>query len=101
MSDATLVSSLARVKTPKARGYLTQLCKHFAHKIPASFADNHGVIQFAAARCELNAAAETLLQIECSAPDDNQLCTVEDVVERHLRRFAFKELLSIRWVRLA
>jgi hypothetical protein len=49
----------------------------------------------------LNAAAETLLQIECSAPDDNQLCTVEDVVERHLRRFAFKELLSIRWVRLA
>ena len=37
-----LVRSTAVVKTPKAAGYLAQLCKHFAHKIPASFEGNRG-----------------------------------------------------------
>lgn len=100
MADTlTGISSLARIETPKARGHLIQLCKHFVHKAPASFADNRGKIEFTGGVCDLDATNETALVIECAAADDTLLRTVEDVVERHLRRFAFKEELSVRWVR--
>lgn len=100
MTEATLsATSQARISTPKARGYLVQLCKHFAHKIPATFADNQGRIQFMAGVSELDAAEPDALVIRSSASDDTGLRIVEDVIERHLRRFAFKEDLAIQWVR--
>lgn len=95
----TGISSLARIETPKARGYLVQLCKHFAHKTQALVANNRGKIEFTAGACELDATNAIALVIECSAATDALLRTVEDVIERHLRRFAFKEELDIRWVR--
>lgn len=100
MIDAALaLASDARIATPKARGYLVQLCKHFAHKTPASFDNNLGRIEFTAGVCELNAEDPDALAIHVSASDDTKLTTVEDVIERHLRRFAFKEDLTINWVR--
>lgn len=99
MTDTTLAASQARIATPKARGYLVQLCKHFAHKIPATFTDNRGSIQFGMRISELDAEDPDTLVIRTSASDDANLSTVEDVVERHLRRFAFKEDLAIQWVR--
>lgn len=93
------IASQARVQTPKARSYLIQLCKHFAHKIPATFADNHGNIQFDGGACDLNADNANALVLAVSASGPNTLTTLEDVVERHLRRFAFKEELSVQWVR--
>ena len=100
MIDATLpVASQTRVKTEKARGYLVQLCKHFAHKTDASFAGNRGRIRFTAGLCELNAEDAGALAITVSTADPNQLSTLEDVIDRHLRRFAFKEELAIQWTR--
>ena len=100
MIEASLpTASQARVRTPKARNYLIQLCKHFAHRIPATFADNHGRIQFDGGACELDADDASTLVIEVSAGNADSLTTLEDVVERHLKRFAFKEELSVPWVR--
>ncbi|HOY77327.1 MAG TPA: DUF2218 domain-containing protein [Hyphomonadaceae bacterium] len=93
------IASQARVSTPKARNYLIQLCKHFAHKIPATFADNKGRIEFESGVCELNADDENALVLAVSAGSPDKLATLEDVIDRHLKRFAFKEELSIAWVR--
>lgn len=93
------IASQARVSTPKARNYLIQLCKHFAHKIPATFADNKGRIEFDGGVCELDAESENALVLAVSAGSADKLATLEDVVDRHLKRFAFKEELSIAWVR--
>ena len=93
------IASQARVQTPKARNYLIQLCKHFAHKIPASFADNKGRIEFEGGACELNADDESALVLAVSAGSADKLATLEDVIDRHLKRFAFKEELSVQWVR--
>ncbi|RYE39875.1 MAG: DUF2218 domain-containing protein [Hyphomicrobiales bacterium] len=92
-------ASQAAVSTPKARSYLIQLCKHFAHKIPAAFADNKGRIEFDSGVCELNADDENALLLAVSTPSADKLGALEDVVDRHLKRFAFKEELNIAWVR--
>src|SRR5262245_31250426 len=99
LSPSLASSSLARVQTDRARAYLTQLCKHFAHKTPTTLKDSYGRIEFTAGVCELEADSTNTLLIEARAADPAQLITVEDVVERHLKRFAFREELAVRWVR--
>lgn len=102
MTATTLnATSVARIRTEKAQGYLIQLCKHFAHKIEATYADNKGRLAFGAGVCELNAEDASVLVVQVSTPDSTQLATLEDVIERHLKRFAFKEELGVQWVREA
>ncbi len=92
-------ASQARVQTPKARNYLVQLCKHFAHRNPATFAGNRGRIQFDGGACELDADDAGAPVLAVFASDVDKLTMLEDVVEQHLKRFAFKEELSVPWVR--
>jgi uncharacterized protein len=37
--------------------------------------------------------------MKVSATDEASLPVLEDVVERHLKRFAFREALAFHWVR--
>lgn len=95
------VQSQARIPTApnKARTYMIQLCKHFGHKVEAKFDDTHGRIAFGDRVCELSVDQPDLLTINLTAPDEPSLHAVEDIVARHLVRFAFKEELQIQWVR--
>ncbi len=91
--------SFASIRTEKARNYLIQLCKHFGHKIEATHADDNGRIVFGADVCDLNAEDANVLVAQVSTGDPARLATLEDVIERHLKRFAFKEDLSVQWIR--
>ncbi|WP_374377323.1 DUF2218 domain-containing protein [Dongia sp.] len=91
-------SSVARVPTDKAARYMGQLCKHFAHKIPATFDAETGRIEFSIGVCEL-AAAKDALAIHVSAADEETLAQMEDVVARHLVRFGFRDELVVNWQR--
>jgi hypothetical protein len=42
---------------------MRQLCKHFGHKLDASYGDDSGYIQFDFGRCELRASDRNL---DCS-----------------------------------
>jgi hypothetical protein len=57
----TTVRSEARVATLRSAGYLGQLCKHFAHRIPASFSGAQGRVEFPAGTCEMEAAGDLLI----------------------------------------
>ena len=102
--DATpaMLASEARVATAMPHRYVAQLCKHFGHKLPVTFDERHGRIEFAAGRCELDAAssAGTLL-MRVFASDEAALAKLEDVIARHLERFAFREKPEVRWMRTA
>ncbi|HEY1934063.1 MAG TPA: DUF2218 domain-containing protein [Acetobacteraceae bacterium] len=88
--------STAEVATPQATRYLAQLCKHFQHRRPVSLADADGHIEFATGNCALH--AETgVLRLSLDAPDNDQLHQLQDVVARHLLRFAFREDMQIVW----
>lgn len=90
--------SRATVGTARASGYLQQLCKHFAHKVPVEFGPRQGRVEFPMGICELEApeGAEALC-LRASAATAEELARVEGVVASHLLRFAFREELKIDW----
>jgi hypothetical protein len=88
--------STAEIATPQAARYLTQLCKHFEHRLPVTLGDAAGHIIFTIGDCRLRAEQEMLL-LSLEAPDDVQLLQLQDVVGRHLLRFAFREGMQIAW----
>lgn len=95
-TEAQVLKSVAVVTTPKAESYLAQLCKHFAHKIPATHEGGQGRIAFSAGVCRLE-AADGQLTMTVEGPDEAALAQLRDVMERHLLRFAFREDLAIVW----
>jgi hypothetical protein len=95
------VTSEARVATDLSpRRYLGQLCKHFQHKLPVTFDEDftHGRIEFSVGVCELEAdEGQNLLIMQAKAGSDADLARLEDVVARHLVRFAFRQELTVAW----
>jgi uncharacterized protein len=100
MSDCQAATSTVRstavIATPQAGRYLTQLCKHFQHKCAVTQDDASGHIAFSAGDCRLRAGAGNLT-LSLEAADGAQLAQVQDVVARHLLRFAFREAMQIAW----
>lgn len=96
-----LSTSEARIPTAHAGQYLTQLCKHFGHKLEVEHGDGKGLIRFPEAQASLAAAADTLV-IKLDAANDEIVARMQGVVERHLDRFAFRELpLAYNWSAIA
>ena len=62
----------ATIRSEKAARYLVQLCKHFAHKIPARWEDDTGHADFGFGTCDMTASVGTL-QLSCSAPEPEGL----------------------------
>jgi uncharacterized protein len=93
-----MVQSMARVTTERATIYLQQLCKHFAHKLPVEFSPEQGVIPFSVGICRL-AAADDILTLKAEAEDAERLVQLQDIVTRHLLRFAFRDPPDVVWQR--
>lgn len=86
--------SKAIVETEHASRYLQQLCKHWSHKFAVEFTPEKGRIDLGEGRVtDLSADAKTLT-VEIEASD---LKRMEQVVEEHIVRFAFRETLSFDW----
>jgi uncharacterized protein len=94
----TSLHSEARVATTRAARYLGQLCKHFAHRVPATHAETEGRVDFPWGVCTLEASVDVLI-LRAEAKDTPSLDQVEEVVARHLERFAFRDKPEIRWSR--
>ena len=90
------LTARAAVPTAAASRYLTQLCKHFGHKVPVAYDDTAGRAEFPWGICHLTAEADRL-HLNLSADDDQSLARVKAVVEDHLIRFGWRESLSIAW----
>jgi hypothetical protein len=89
-------TAAAEIETPQAKRYLSQLCKHFQHKLPVMLDDTSGHIAFSIGDCRLR-ADNGRLTLSLEAPDDAQMPQLQDVVARHLLRFAFRETIEIDW----
>ncbi|WP_102958055.1 DUF2218 domain-containing protein [Mangrovicella endophytica] len=98
MTETTAVPlrSTAVVETAQASRYLQQLCKHFAHKLPVSFDPAAGSIDFPFGSCRL-AADDARLTLTLDAPGSEEMDRLQEVVVRHLERFAFREELAVAW----
>ena len=91
--------STATIATENARRYMIQLCKHFGHRVTATFNDKEGRIAFETGEVHLRAAPRTLMLLADAAQPD-LLERLETVIDSHLKRFAFREPdLAVEWRR--
>ena len=93
------MKSSATVPTSHAQRYMTQLCKHFGHRVPATLAGQEGKVAFEAGEASMRASPDTLMLVSC-AGDAEGLARIERTIESHLKRFAFREPdLAVQWRR--
>jgi len=93
--------SQATIKTQNASKYLQQLAKHWAHKIPdLTYDQTQAHIPFGeGVLLELVANSE-VLTVQITAPDAETATRSQEVFDRHIVRFAFRETLEINWQQL-
>ena len=82
--------------TDKPVAYMRQLCKHFGHKVDASFGDGSGYIQFEFGRCDLHANDGALMLDVCAADADSHE-RMERVIGSHIERLGSRDGLSVAW----
>ena len=93
------MQSHARVATDKAARYMTQLAKHWSHKFEVVHDETSALFPLPLGTCHMTAHADGL-DITLEAADLEGLTRLEDVVARHLDRFAFREgELKYGWTR--
>lgn len=91
-----LLHATATVATPSASRYLTQLCKHFAHKITVEYDETSGQATFDWGTCALTADSSSLT-LHVTAATQDGLDRIKAVVEDHLVRFGWRETLAVTW----
>lgn len=92
----TTFNACAHVATDTPARYISRLCKHFAHKIPVSFDEQQGRIEFAFGLALLQADAQGLT-LRVQSRDGKDLEKLQGVVASHFERFAWQEALSLDW----
>jgi hypothetical protein len=86
----------AHVATDKPVAYMRQLCKHFGHRLPASYEERSGRIAFDDGACELR-AGEQELTLVVSSDDATGLARLQEVIGGHLERFGRRDELAVSW----
>ncbi len=100
-------TATARIPTTSASKYLQQVCKHWEHNLPVTFDTTHGQITFARDARGADWPADAIVTLD--ADDDILVCTInasaegqrdglKGALERHIDRFAFREVpLAYNW----
>ncbi|MGC9665189.1 DUF2218 domain-containing protein [Planosporangium sp. 12N6] len=93
-----MAHATAHVVTERPGRYIKQLVSHMGHKVPAVLAaDGTGTITLRGGECVLAPTAGHL-ELTATADDAERLAAVQDVITRHLVRFATQEELTVTWV---
>ncbi len=92
------MQSTTVVETQKASAYLTQLSKHFAHKVKVEQSNESVRFIFKLGVASVRVSG-TILILGAEATTDEDLAQVETILGSHLERFAFRENVSVIWPR--
>jgi predicted O-methyltransferase YrrM len=93
--------SAALVATTRGPRYIKQLVSHMAHKVTTELNDSgRGTITLSHGQCVLT-PEPAYFTMTATADTPEQLERVQDVVTRHLLRFATQEELEVAWSPLA
>ncbi|WP_159978413.1 DUF2218 domain-containing protein [Roseobacter cerasinus] len=76
--------------TPFAAKYMTQLCKHWAHKGAAEWTDTAGSVTLPFGHLSFQATEDRLMATVTLA-EGSDATTAKEVMDSHLQRFAFRE----------
>lgn len=90
----------ARVATLNAKRYIPRLCRHFSHKVSATWSETTGKVEFPVGICQMEASTEALV-LRCESGSNEDLERACGIVGTHLVRFAARardgEELEVIW----
>jgi hypothetical protein len=89
-------SAAARVRTEMPGRYMRQMCSHFGHKVQASCEEDAGEVVFPFGTCRFR-VLDGRLELAAEAASEAELLRVQEVIGKHLARFAWRETPSITW----
>jgi len=84
------------VATPTPARYISRLCRQFTHKLPVSFDEHHGRIEFAFGLSHLH-ADKTGLHITALSNNLQDLDKLKHLIAAHFERFAWQAELNLDW----
>lgn len=73
-----------------------KLCRHFGHKVEASFDDDTGQVKFPFGTVDFT-STDRILTIVVTAEDEQGVATGRDVIGSHLVRFAPRDDVELNW----
>ena len=73
----------AHIQTPNAARYIKRLCKHFAHKVDATYTEDSGFVTFPFGTCDMKATTDVLV-LKIEAGGEAKLERTRVVLEKHL-----------------
>lgn len=76
-------TSKLSVRSPKAERYYDSLCRHFARKVEVDRDGAAATVHFPMGPCDMASEGDTL-SFRCSAPADDALVAMQEIIERHL-----------------
>ncbi|AJE45537.1 DUF2218 domain-containing protein [Celeribacter indicus] len=85
-----MLSSTGRFQTENAQKYLTQLAKHFGHKLDVKEEGNTAHFPLPVGPATGVAHPDALV-FDVTAEDEEGLVRAKAIVDNHLERFAFRE----------
>ena len=95
---ATTLTSHAEVAIERPQRWAKQLVSHLSRNQPAESTPEGDVLTFGAGRGTVRVADDRII-LRAEGPDEQTLAQVEDVLGRHLVRFASDHDVAITWVR--
>ncbi len=90
------MKAIANIKTKEGAVYIGKLCRHFVHKIEATYEGNTGKANFPGGVCHMQAVPDALI-FEVEAENAEGMGKIQGALDRHLIKFAFREELTIQW----
>lgn len=93
-----ILSSFASINTHRPERWAKQLVSHLGRRIPVESTPDGDVLSIGNGQGFVSIKDGSLV-LRAKAPDAESLSGVEDVLARHLERFAARETLKVTWIR--
>lgn len=94
----TTLTSHADVPTDTPERYAKQLVAHLGHRVSFETVGDTSTATFGGGTGRV-VVGDGVLTLYASAPDEESLARVEDVLGRHLERFGQRNELTVAWQR--
>lgn len=90
----------ATVQTAFGGLYLKKLCRHFAHKVPATLTESQGRIEFPFGACRIDVDPEQM-HFSIEVHEEDEVMEAEEVLKDHLLRMANRDQPLVEWHRIS
>ncbi|ENM5912844.1 DUF2218 domain-containing protein [Vibrio mimicus] len=90
--------SKAILQSEHVAKYLVTLCRHFARKVPATWDEAHGRVEFPAGITTLTVCEQSqTLTFVCQGESEQKVAAQQAVINAHVDMFSRRESITLDW----